>query len=170
MLIIFDINVTVSKMNIMKKRFNFLVGAVVGLLMVLNSNKGQAQAISYYPWNSILSVATNPTKVLWGDFRVQTNSFTSSLNTETVLMLNVGYTRNTNIYVGGGVNLGLVAAALDNKPLLKGYSASVGMRSYPFDKMPKVSVNFELSPYVNSDGESGLIRSWFGIGYHFGGK
>ncbi len=157
-------------MNIMKKRFNFLVGAVVGLLLVVTGRNVNAQAVSYYPWNSILSVATNPTKVVWGDFRVQTNSFTSSLNTETVLMVNVGYTRNTNIYVGGGMNFGFVAAALDNKPLLKGYSASVGMRSYPFEKMPKVSINFELSPYVNSDGQSGLIRSWFGLGYHFGGK
>lgn len=157
-------------MNRMKKRLKFSVGAIVGLLLVVTGRDANAQAVSYYPWRDILSIATNPTKVIWADFRVQTNSLTSSLNTETVLMLNVGYTRNTNIYVGGGVNLAPVAAALDSKPFLKGYLASVGMRSYPFDKMPKVSVNFELSPYVNSDGASGLIRSWFGVGYHFGGK
>ena len=63
---------------------------------VFNS-KTKAQAISYYPFNSQLSIATNPTKVFWMDFRFQMNSFTASLNTEPALMVNLGYTRNANI-------------------------------------------------------------------------
>ncbi len=130
----------------------------------------KAQAISYYPFNSQLSIATNPTKVVWMDFRFQMNSFTSSLNTEPALMVNLGYTKNASIYAGGGVNFGIVASIVDNQDLIKGYFGSVGMRAYPFEKAPKVSVNFELSPYVNYDGTSGVFRAWLGVGYHFGGK
>ncbi len=133
------------------------------------AQKVSAQAISYYPFSNQLSVATNPTKVIWMDFRFQMNSFISSLNTEPALMVNLGYTKNTNIYAGGGVNLGIVAALVDNKDVVKGYFGSVGMRSYPFEKTPKVSINFELSPYVNYDGTAGTFRAWLGVGYHFGG-
>ncbi|MBB6001970.1 hypothetical protein [Arcicella rosea] len=130
----------------------------------------KAQAISYYPFNSQLSIATNPTKVVWMDFRFQMNSFTASLNTEPALMVNLGYTKNAFIYAGGGVNFGIVASIIDNQDIVKGYFGSVGMRAYPFEKAPKVSVNFELSPYVNYDGTSGVFRAWLGVGYHFGGK
>lgn len=130
----------------------------------------KAQAISYYPFNSQLSIATNPTKVIWMDFRFQMNSFTASLNTEPALMVNLGYTKNVNIYAGGGVNFGIVASIVDHKDVVKGYFGSVGMRAYPFEKAPKVSINFELSPYVNYDGTSGVFRAWLGVGYHFGGK
>jgi hypothetical protein len=134
------------------------------------NSKIKAQAISYYPFNSQLSIATNPTKVFWMDFRFQMNSYTASLNTEPALMVNLGYTRNANIYAGGGVNFGIVASIVDKQDIIKGYFGSVGMRAYPFEKAPKVSVNFELSPYVNYDGTSGIFRAWLGFGYHFGGK
>ena len=66
-----------------------------------------AQSISYYPFGNAqqLSISTNPTKVVWMDFRLQMNSFISSLNTEPALMVNLAYTRNANFYAGGGVNL-----------------------------------------------------------------
>ncbi len=138
-------------------------------LFVFNTQL-KAQAISYYPFNSQLSIATNPTKVFWMDFRFQLNSYSSSLNTEPALMVNLGYTRNANIYAGAGLNLAVVGAIVEEKDLLKGYFGSVGMRAYPFEKAPKVSINFEISPYLNYDGTSGIVRAWLGLGYHFGGK
>ena len=135
------------------------------------SQKSKAQAISYYPFDNAqqLSIATNPTKVVWVDFRFQMNSFTSSLNTEAALMANLAYTRNANFYVGGGTNMGIIGAFY-NRTLINGYFGSFGVRAYPFEKAPKVSINFETGPYVDVDGKSGKFRAWLGLGYHFGGK
>jgi hypothetical protein len=135
------------------------------------AQKSKAQAISYYPFGNAqqLSISTNPTKVVWMDFRFQMNSFISSLNTEPALMVNLGYTRNANFYVGGGANLGIVGAIVDNRKLVNGYFGSFGFRAYPFEKAPKVSINFETGPFVDYDGKGGVFRAWLGVGYHFGG-
>ncbi len=142
------------------------------LTVFLYAQKSNAQAISYYPFGNAqqLSIATNPTKVVWMDFRFQMNSFLSSLNTEPALMFNVAYVPNANFYVGGGANMGIVGAILDNRRLINGYFGSFGVRAYPFEKAPKVSVNFEVGPYVQYDGTAGQFRAWLGLGYHFGGK
>jgi hypothetical protein len=144
---------------------------VIISILYFNQNV-DAQSISYYPFGNAqqLSIATNPTKVVWMDFRFQMNSFISSLNTEPAMMVNVAYTRNANMYVGGGANMGIVGAIADNRRLINGYFGSFGVRAYPFEKAPKVSINFELGPYVQYDGAAGQFRAWLGVGYHFGGK
>jgi hypothetical protein len=135
------------------------------------NQNADAQSVSYYPFENAqqLSIATNPTKVVWADFRFQMNSFTSSLNTETALMVNLAYTRNANFYAGAGANMGIIGAFYDRK-LINGYFGSFGVRAYPFEKASKVSINFETGPFVDSDGKSGKFRAWLGVGYHFGGK
>lgn len=144
---------------------------VITLFLLANIvQKSNAQAVSYYPFNSQLSIATNPTKVVWMDFRFQMNSFISSLNTEPSLMVNLAYTGNANFYAGGGANLGIVGAIADNRRLINGYFGSFGVRAYPFREAQKVSINFELGPYVQYDGTAGQFRAWLGVGYHFGGK
>lgn len=150
---------------------NYFKSIIFVLFIFPYSQKSKAQAISYYPFGNAqqLSIATNPTKVVWMDFRFQMNSFTSSLNMEPAFMVNLGYTRNANFYVGGGANLGVVGAFYDRE-LINGYFGSFGTRAYPFEKAPKVSINFEVGPYVDRNGDSGLFRAWLGIGYHFGGK
>ncbi|MDZ7899770.1 MAG: hypothetical protein U5N85_17320 [Arcicella sp.] len=150
-----------------KRIFWYLLFFILLVKTIQNTN---AQSVSYYPFNSQLSIATNPTKVVWMDFRFQMNSFTASLNTEPTLMVNLAYTGNANFYVGGGANLGIVGAIIDNRKLVNGYFGSFGVRAYPFKEARKVSINFELSPYVEQDGQSGFFRAWLGVGYHFGGK
>lgn len=149
----------------MRKSLLFL-----GLILTLTSTiKLQAQAVSYYPWNNILSVSSNATKRLWVDCRFQLNSFSSSLNTEPALMLNVAKAGKANFYVGGGVNFGFVGAIVNKDDLIKGYFGSIGTRIYPLEKLPQLSVNYEISPYINNiQGTSGIIRSWLGVGYQFG--
>ena len=142
------------------------------ILLFFVSQSVYSQAISYYPFGNSqqLSIATNPTKVVWLDVRFQMNSFISSLNTEPALMFNLAYSRNANFYAGGGANLGIIGAAVDNRRLVNGYFGSFGVRAYPFKEAPKVSINFELGPYVQYDGAAGQFRAWLGVGYHFGGK
>ncbi len=143
---------------------------IILFLLIDTYYNSKAQAVSYYPFNSQLSIATNPTKVIWMDFRFQMNSFTASLNTEPALMVNLAYTGNANFYAGAGANLGIVGAIADNRKLVNGYFGSFGVRAYPFKEAQKVSINFELSPYVEQNGQSGFFRAWLGVGYHFGGK
>jgi hypothetical protein len=144
---------------------------LIALFLLINLNyHSKAQAISYYPFNSQLSIATNPTKVVWMDFRFQMNSFTASLNTEPALMVNLAYTGNANFYAGAGVNLGIVGAVVAKRDLVYGYFGCFGVRAYPFKEAQKVSINFELSPYVEQSGQVGFFRAWLGVGYHFGGK
>jgi hypothetical protein len=152
--------------NFMKYLKSFMV---IFLLINIYQN-ANSQSVSYYPFNSQLSIATNPTKNAWMDFRFQMNSFISSLNTEPALMVNLAYTKNANFYAGGGTNLGIVGAIVDNRRLINGYFGSFGVRAYPFKEAQKVSVNFELSPYVQYDGAAGQFRAWLGMGYHFGGN
>ncbi|MEA5459257.1 hypothetical protein VB796_09425 [Arcicella sp. LKC2W] len=142
------------------------------ILLFFVSQSVYCQAISYYPFGNAqqLSIATNPTKVVWLDVRFQMNSFISSLNTEPALMFNLAYSRNANFYAGGGANLGIIGAAVDNRRLVNGYFGSFGVRAYPFKEAPKVSINFEFGPYVQYDGAAGQFRAWLGVGYHFGGK
>ena len=52
---------------------------------------------------------------------------------------------------------------------INGYFGCFGVRAYPFKEAQKVSINFELSPYVEQNGQSGFFRAWLGVGYHFGG-
>jgi|GEM_PF-350690 len=151
---------------------NYLKHILIALIIFSFIQKSNAQAISYYPFGNSqqLSIATNPTKVVWMDFRFQMNSFISSLNTEPALMVNLAYTRQANFYAGGGLNLGIVGAIVDNRRLINGYFGSFGVRAYPFEESSKVSINFELTPYVQYDGAAGQFRAWLGLGYHFGGK
>jgi hypothetical protein len=148
----------------------FLKNFIVLFFLINISYYSKAQAISYYPFADQLSIATNPTKVIWLDVRFRMNSLIASLNTEPALMVNLAYTGNANFYVGGGANLGIVGAIADNRRLVNGYFGSFGVRAYPFKEARKVSINFELGPYVDYGGSSGNFRAWLGVGYHFGGK
>ncbi|WP_044171857.1 hypothetical protein [Flectobacillus major] len=155
----------------MNKKQLFGLAIFSQIIFSLYSFKAQAQAVSYYPWSNILSVSSNPTKRLWVDCRFQLNSFSSSLNTEPALMLNVLKAEKADFYLGGGVNFGFVGAIVNETDLVKGYFGSMGTRIYPLEKTPQLSVNFEISPYINNaEGTSGIIRAWFGVGYHFGGR
>jgi hypothetical protein len=147
-----------------------IISFITVVCLVFGAKNASAQAISFYPFRDILSIATNPSRPIWADFRVQTNSLTSGFNTETALMVNLAYTRNANIYAGAGTNFGIVGAIKDNNSLIIGYMGALGIRAYPFEKLPAVSCNFELSPYVNPQGEGGRLRAWLGVGYNFGKK
>ena len=144
---------------------------LISLFLLINIVQNiKAQAVSYYPFNEQFSIATNPTKVIWLDVRFRVNSIFASLNTEPALMINLAYTGNANFYAGGGANLGIVGAIADNQQLFRGFFGSFGVRAYPFKEARKVSINFELGPYVDYGGKSGNFRAWLGVGYHFGGK
>ncbi|AWV99907.1 hypothetical protein [Arcticibacterium luteifluviistationis] len=147
----------------MKKAF-LLLSIVIGL-----SETSKAQSVAYYPFSSILSVSTNPELRVWGDLRFQTNSFFSSLSTEIAPAINLNNNDKGRFYLGGGARLNYLATLQDND-ILEGFFFNAGVRSAPFDKYPQVQIAFELSPYVASDFESGLLRTRLGVAYNFSRK
>lgn len=142
----------------------------LSILFLFVSLASHAQSVTYYPFSSLLSISTNPTKPGWLDLRVQTNSFSSSLATEIAPAFNLNNNPKARIYVGGGARFNFLAAALDNRDALEGLFLNFGMRSALFEKYPGIQIAFELSPYANSDFDLGTFRANLGIGYNFSKK
>ncbi len=127
-----------------------------------------AQAVTYYPFNSMLSVSSNPNKAFWTDFRFQMNSYFSSLSTEISPMVTFRQKERLKFYAGGGIKanfLNTLNPDESKRKILEGYFLNVGMRASPIEKLPKFQLVFELSPYANSNFDLGVFRANLGIGY-----
>lgn len=143
------------------------------LSFVFVSEFTQAQAFTYYPFNSIFSVASNPNKAVWADFRFQMNSYISSLSTEISPMFNLNKSERAKFYVGAGVKanfLNYLNPDASKQSPLEGYFINTGVRASPFEKLPRFQVIFELSPYANKNFDLGVFRANLGIGYVLGKK
>ncbi|MEZ4903804.1 MAG: hypothetical protein R2822_19645 [Spirosomataceae bacterium] len=141
----------------------------VGLLLI--GIKSNAQSVGYYPWNGLLSLSTNPTKTVWCDFRLQTNTLFGSLSTEVLPMVNLKRASMAQFYIGGGVRfnfIGVIANQTNN--VVEGYSLNIGTRAFPFKAVPNFSIALELAPYIVRKLDSGILKSNFGIVYTFGKK
>jgi hypothetical protein len=134
-------------------------------LFVIVQLKAQV-SLGYYPFQSILSVSTNTEKVIWGDFRIETNTFFSNINMELSPMWNFKRTDWVNYYTGVGVNFNPVNVFQD-LPFINGYTLDFGARIKPLQKHKNVQLLFELSPYINQEFTSGNLRTLLGIGYNF---
>ena len=141
-------------------------------VLLFATNHLFAQGLAYYPFNSVLSISTNPSSRVWLDCRIQTNTYFSSLSTEISPMININNRSKARFYVGGGAKLNFLnyITATDSAKVqpLEGFFMNFGVRSAPFKKEPRVQIVFEISPYVNRQGDLGLMRTLFGIGYFFG--
>ncbi len=137
---------------------------VISLLCICNCAK--SQSIVYYPFNSILGLSTNPSKVLWLDVKFQTNSYFSSLSTDISPEINLKKTPKSITYIGAGVKMNYLNA-IENNNILEGYFMNFGVRLMPFEKYKKVQLAFEVSPYSGRKFDIGVFRTNFGIGYNF---
>ena len=141
--------------------------AILGLFLT-SIHLTTAQSVSYYPFNSQLAVSSNPTNMAWAEVRMQMNSATSAITSEFGPMLTVYKTKDAVFYTGGGVNIGWMSNVFNQSSLLKGYYGSLGVRAYPFTSLPHLGLNFEFTPYTDSKVQTGLLRAWLGVNYHFG--
>lgn len=141
----------------------------VGSLFCLISYFSVAQTISYYPFNSVLSVSSNPQNKIWFDGRLQTNSYFSALSTEIAPMFNINSNPKARLYAGIGFRFNFVNVIADYRAeALEGYALNVGVRSAPIEKAPNLQFIFELSPYVQKGFDIGQFRSQIGVGYSLG--
>ena len=138
------------------------------VVFLVFSQTSKGQSVSYYPFASELAISSNPTQAAWAEVRIQMNSATSAVTTEFGPMLTVKKTKTTAFYIGGGANIGWMSNVINNSSLLKGYYGSAGFRAFPFEKLPQVGLNFEFTPYTDSKVQTGLLRAWIGLSYHFG--
>ncbi|MBP9739650.1 MAG: hypothetical protein V9E96_04705 [Chitinophagaceae bacterium] len=59
-------------------------------------------AISYFPFQSIVSLTTNTEKKLWVDYKVETNTFFTNMNMEFSVKYNFKKNTQYNLYLAPG--------------------------------------------------------------------
>lgn len=123
-------------------------------------------AISYFPFQSILSLSSNTEKLFWADYKLETNSFVSNLNMEISPKLNFKRSESVNYYLGPGLGFN-PAYAIANLKMLNGGFLDFGVRVKPLIKYRSFQIVFEISPYVNKDFSSGNIRTRLGLAWNF---
>ncbi len=139
----------------------YLIILIVGL-----GKTTVAQSVVYYPFNSVLGISTNPSKAIWLDVKLQTNSYFSSLSTDISPEVNLKKTPKSITYLGAGVKMNYLNA-IENNNILEGYFMNFGVRLMPFEKYKKIQIAFEISPYAGRKFDIGVFRTHFGIGYNF---
>ncbi len=122
--------------------------------------------ISYYPWNNLFGISTNTNKLIWIDLKAEVNTFFGNLNTEQSLHLNIKKTEFVNYYLGIGISTNYIRSTHDGK-IVNGYYANFGARIKPMNNTPNLQIIAELSPYFNSEFQSGILRFNLGLGYEF---
>ena len=123
-------------------------------------------AVTYFPFQSVLGISSNPERRLWGGVTAQTNTFITNVSLELQGMANLKRGDWVNYYAGLGVNANPVPA-LNDLPLVNGYTFTAGARIKPLSQYRNVQVVFELTPYTNAHFDGGYLRTMLGIAYNF---
>ncbi len=144
----------------MKKLFLLLV------LLVSSIPMSAQLALGYFPFNySQVQLTTNPDRLVFGDLRMETNSFITNLNIELAPMFNLLRREEFNFYAGGGVNLNPL---YQEGSVVGGYFMTTGVRWMPLSQMRALGFIFELSPLLYDSFYGAQLRSFLGVSYHFG--
>lgn len=138
---------------------------LLAALFFFKTGKSQV-AISYYPFQSIVSVATDVDKLVFLDYKLETNTFFANLNMELSPKIQLARRENINYYTGLGWSFNPMNA-YSNLPISNGYFVDFGLRAKPFTQLKNLQVVFELSPYVNKYFVGGNLRSRLGIAWNF---
>ena len=143
---------------------------LVAILISAFANAKAQVAIGYFPFNySTVQLTSNPQHLVFGDFRVETNSLISNLNLALAINVNLIRRDKYNFYVGPGITSRPVYNG-DESSIIQGYYFTAGVRWMPFEKLKALGVILEISPYVDHTFESGKLQSFLGVSYDFGRK
>jgi hypothetical protein len=123
-------------------------------------------AVSYFPFQSLISISSNTEKLLWADFKLETNTFFTNTNMELSPKCNIKRTERVNYYLGAGAAFNPVYSAAD-LPLMSGYFVEAGVRVKPLKEHKGLQVVFEISPYLNAALAGGNLRTRLGLAYNF---
>jgi hypothetical protein len=140
---------------------------ILTLLTASFSFNGLAQmSVGYMPFESIISISTNTDRLIWGELRIQSNTFFGNVVTEPSLRWNFKRQNQANYYVGAGVSVNPFNPVQDLE-LIEGYAIAFGSRIKPIVKYPKIQLIFEISPYYNRYFDGGTLKSHLGVAYQF---
>jgi hypothetical protein len=123
-------------------------------------------AVSYYPFQSIISISTDTDKLIFADFKLETNNFISNFNMEFSPKVNFKIQENINYYTGPGISINPVNSFAD-LPVINGYFIDIGLRAKPFKNYYNLQIVFELSPYINVNFNGGNLRTRLGLAWNF---
>jgi hypothetical protein len=146
-------------------RPSLIKAALLAALFCARPALGQV-AVTYFPFQSVLGVSSNTERRLWGGVTAQTNTFISNVSLELQGMVNLKRGEWVNYYAGLGVNANPVPA-LNDLPLVNGYTFTAGARIKPLPQYRNVQVVFELAPYANAYFDGGYVRTLLGLAYNF---
>lgn len=144
-----------------------LAAALLLLAALLLPRPAPAQvAVTYFPFQSVLGVASDTERRLWVGLNAETNTFISNMNLELQGMVNLKKGETVNYYAGLGLNANPLTA-LNELPLVNGYTLTAGARIKPLPNYRNVQVVFELTPYANAYFDGGYVRTLLGLAYNF---
>jgi hypothetical protein len=135
------------------------------ILFFLQSLRSQV-AVSYFPFQSVLAISSNTERLLWADYKLETNTFAGNMDMELSPKLNFNRTEAVNYYTGPGVSFN-PAYTFSDLTVLNGYFLDFGVRVKPFSRNRSFQVVFEISPYANKNFNGGSIRTRLGLGWNF---
>ena len=136
---------------------------LISVIAVVDSN-AQLVSIGYFPFNNTISITSNPEKLFWVDTRIETNTFYGNSNPEVFGMINLKRSDSISFYTGLSCRL-VALDGFEDGNYIGGYSISIGTRFKPFEKWRNLHFMVELSPYINKDFSSGILRSYIGVSY-----
>jgi hypothetical protein len=140
---------------------------ILTLLMALSWISTFAQvSVSYFPIQSVLAISSNTERLVWADYKVETNTFFSNLNMELSPKINFRRTPAVNYYSGAGISFNPAYQASD-LPIVNGYFLDLGVRIKPIRQYRNLQLVFEVSPYLNKEFNGGSLRTRLGISYNF---
>ncbi len=136
------------------------------IILCLCNHLHSQVAVSYFPFQSILSISTNTEKLCWAEYKIETNSFVGNFNMELSPKLNFRKRELTNYYTGPGISFN-PAYSFVNLNIMNGYFIDFGVRIKPLPKRRNLQIVFEISPYVNREFSGGNIRTRLGLSWNF---
>lgn len=123
-------------------------------------------AITYFPFQSFLGISSNTEKLLWADYKIETNSFSSNMNMELSPKINFLRKEAVNYYLGPGISFN-PAYGFTDLGIMNGYFLDFGVRVKPWEQHRNFQVVFEISPFVNHEFKSGSLRTRLGLAWNF---
>lgn len=123
-------------------------------------------SVGYYPFQSLLAVSTASDRLLWAEYKLETNTFMSNLNMELSPRINIKRTAQSKFYIGAGISINPINQ-FSELSALNGSFIDIGTRIKPLKTQPGFRVIFEISPYVNRTFDSGNLRTRLGLAWEF---
>ena len=141
---------------------------IIILLLFVYCKSTCQVAVGYFPFNnSFIQLSSNPERLILGDIRLQTNTFSYNATAELAPFVNIKRSEVINLYIGPGISIN---PFYNTSSMVNLYFLTLGARIKPLRTNRNFAVLFELSPLFTSEPRNNILRSNLGISYNFKSK